>query len=249
MVLADRVTVAASKCPSAVALIERAGARFSPRISSQLDETEQSRAGRGRPVPSLLPFVQPGRDSRARSGACSVYESDSAGPLADRRESDDRQAPRGSTVGAGVVPAFTPKRNGGDRQRSPDCRRRGASRDWRLARAARRDTATPALPSARASALGEPVSCKGIPHRACARTVGSPRALVAACLQCCGAAPSATAPRPCSSRWCPTSRTPARPPLPAVPGRAGPAGRVAVRATQLRPPTSLHAPSSGRALD
>ena len=55
--------------------------------------------------------VQPGRDSRARSSACSAYESDSAGPLADRRESEDRQAPRGRTVRAGVVPAFMPKQN------------------------------------------------------------------------------------------------------------------------------------------
>ena len=47
---------------------------------------------------------QPGRDSRARSGACSVYESDSAGPLADQRESDDRQAPVGRTFGSGVIP-------------------------------------------------------------------------------------------------------------------------------------------------
>jgi hypothetical protein len=39
------------------------------------------------------------------------YESDSAGPLADRRESDDRQAARGRTIGAGVVPAFMPKQN------------------------------------------------------------------------------------------------------------------------------------------
>jgi hypothetical protein len=58
---------------------------------------------------SLLRVVQPGRDSSARWGACSVLESDSAGPLADRRESDDRQAARGRTVGAGVVPAFMPK--------------------------------------------------------------------------------------------------------------------------------------------
>ena len=47
---------------------------------------------------------------------CSVgrllrHESDSAGPLADRRESDDRQAPRGCTAGAGVVPAFMPTQN------------------------------------------------------------------------------------------------------------------------------------------
>jgi hypothetical protein len=39
------------------------------------------------------------------------HESASAGPLADRRESDDRQAARGRTVGAGVVPAFMPKQN------------------------------------------------------------------------------------------------------------------------------------------
>jgi hypothetical protein len=45
MVLADRVTVATSKCPSAVALIERADAGFSPRISSQLDDEGQRQSG------------------------------------------------------------------------------------------------------------------------------------------------------------------------------------------------------------
>ena len=64
-----------------------------------------------RPATRRVLVVQPGRDSRARSGACSVYESDSAGALADRRESDDRQAPRGRTVRASVVPAFMPKQN------------------------------------------------------------------------------------------------------------------------------------------
>ena len=63
------------------------------------------------PRPQLFRFGQPGRDSSARSGACSVYESDSAGPLANRRESDDRQAPRDRIVGARVVAAFMPKQN------------------------------------------------------------------------------------------------------------------------------------------
>ena len=40
-----------------------------------------------RPTTRRVVVVQTGRDSRARSGACSVYESDSAGALADRRES------------------------------------------------------------------------------------------------------------------------------------------------------------------
>jgi hypothetical protein len=89
---------------------------------------------------SLLRVVQLGRDSRARSGACSVYESDSAGPLADRRESDDRQAPRGRTVGAGVVTAFMPKQNsalvGTTAGRSNEAPR--VSRDWRQMRDPRR---------------------------------------------------------------------------------------------------------------
>lgn len=55
--LADRVTVATSKRPGALALIDRAGARSSPRISSQLDENEAPRARRcarrqGSSVPS-----------------------------------------------------------------------------------------------------------------------------------------------------------------------------------------------------
>ena len=63
----------------------------------------------GRPRASAIRPT--GKDRRTRPGACSVYESDSAGPLADRRESDDRQAARGGTVGAGVVPAFMPKQS------------------------------------------------------------------------------------------------------------------------------------------
>ena len=61
----------------------------------------------------MRPRVAPSNREEIRGlgrGACSVYESDSAGVLADRRESDDRQAPL-ATVGAGAVPAFTPKRN------------------------------------------------------------------------------------------------------------------------------------------
>jgi len=40
-VLADRVTVAAGKRQALSLLIDRAGARSSPRISSQLDEEER----------------------------------------------------------------------------------------------------------------------------------------------------------------------------------------------------------------
>ena len=100
--------------------------------SAGSDEREQAWHGPAAAGLRLLGFVQPGRDSRARSGACSVYESDSAGPLADRRESDDRQAPSGCTVGAGVYPhscqSRTPRRSG---QRL-DGRRRAVSRDWRM---------------------------------------------------------------------------------------------------------------------
>ena len=35
---------------------------------------------------ALSDLVHPGRDSRARSGACSVYQSDSGRPLAGRHE-------------------------------------------------------------------------------------------------------------------------------------------------------------------
>ena len=54
-VLADRVTVAASKRPGALALIDRAGARSSPRISSQLDDKQQLRTGRWTPAPLPVP--------------------------------------------------------------------------------------------------------------------------------------------------------------------------------------------------
>ena len=47
-VLADRVTVAASKRSGALALIDRAGARSSPRISSQLDDLRERHEIQGR---------------------------------------------------------------------------------------------------------------------------------------------------------------------------------------------------------
>ena len=71
----------------------------------------RTQAGVPPPPTRRMLVVQRGSNSRARPGACSVYESDSAGPLDDRHESRDRQAPRGRTVGAGVVAAFMPKRN------------------------------------------------------------------------------------------------------------------------------------------
>ena len=62
-------------------------------VASPTDETEQPWP---RPLPARarrLVFVHPGRDRRARVGASSVYESDSAEVLAVRRESGDPQAP------------------------------------------------------------------------------------------------------------------------------------------------------------
>ena len=82
--------------------------------------------------PTVVEIVRPGRDLRARSGACSVYERDSAGPLADRLESDDRQAPRGRTVGACVVAAFMPKRNSLWSAHPWTVERSAASRDCRI---------------------------------------------------------------------------------------------------------------------
>ena len=38
-------------------VVDRAGTRTAPSETDELDETEQPRAGRGRPVPSLPPFV------------------------------------------------------------------------------------------------------------------------------------------------------------------------------------------------
>ena len=74
--------------------------------------------------------VHPGRESRARWGACSAYESDSAGLLAERHETGDRQAPsrpHGLTVAAGVVPGFMPKAQlRADGRRRLDGLRRGA---------------------------------------------------------------------------------------------------------------------------
>ena len=80
--------------------------------------------------PRLPQVVHPGRESRARSGACSAYESDSAGLLAERHETVDRQAPsrpHGLTVAAGVVPGFMPKAQlRADGRRRLDGLRRGA---------------------------------------------------------------------------------------------------------------------------
>ncbi|MGA8336881.1 MAG: nuclear transport factor 2 family protein [Solirubrobacteraceae bacterium] len=104
-------------------IVQLACTNFWTGFSDSHDEVHQShdrpRVGR----PRVVELVQPGRDSRARSAACSVYESDSAGPPADRRELDDRQTPRGRTVGAGVAPAFMPKRHSelsGNRRRRLD---------------------------------------------------------------------------------------------------------------------------------
>ena len=47
-------------------------------------------------------------------------------------------------------PDCTDKRNGGDRQRSPACRRRGASRDWRGAGRLSLCVSSPAFPTAQA---------------------------------------------------------------------------------------------------
>jgi hypothetical protein len=55
--------------------------------------------------------VHPGRDPRAQAGDCSLYESDSAGVLAARHESGDRQPSSRPRNCAGVALAFMPKRN------------------------------------------------------------------------------------------------------------------------------------------
>ena len=66
-------------------IVQLACTNFWTGFSDSHDEVHQShdrpRVGR----PRVVELVQPGRDSRARSAACSVYESDSAGPPAMRR--------------------------------------------------------------------------------------------------------------------------------------------------------------------
>jgi hypothetical protein len=87
---------------------------------------------------SLLQFVQLGRDSRARSGACSVYESDGAGPLADRRESGDRQAPGGTRHSAPAShPSSSQSATPSSSASAAEGRGDRASRVWRQARLGR----------------------------------------------------------------------------------------------------------------
>ena len=78
---------------------------------AQRDYSRIARIRQSRPALSLV--VQPGRARSARAGACSVYESDSAGALAARHRVKYRQAPSWPEVGGGVAPEFMPKRNSG----------------------------------------------------------------------------------------------------------------------------------------
>jgi hypothetical protein len=56
-------------------------------------------------------LVQLGRDPWAGPGACSVYESESAGALAGRYGRALGKHARDLGAGGGVPPAFPPKRN------------------------------------------------------------------------------------------------------------------------------------------
>jgi hypothetical protein len=56
-------------------------------------------------------LVQLGRDPRAGPGACSVYESESAGALAGRHGHAIGKHVRDLGVRGGVAPSFLPKRN------------------------------------------------------------------------------------------------------------------------------------------
>jgi hypothetical protein len=97
-------------------------------------------------------------------------------------------------------------------------RRGGRSRKWRFATAARRRAATPALPSARASVLGKPVSCKGIlppGMRSHGWESSCSRRRVPAVLRGDSVGDRAAA---VLEQVVPTSRTSARSPLPAAPG-------------------------------
>jgi hypothetical protein len=61
-----------------------------------------------------------GKSSERSSWRLLDHKSDSAGALAARHESRDRQAPSWPEVGAGVAPEFMPKRNSGPiRRRGP----------------------------------------------------------------------------------------------------------------------------------
>jgi hypothetical protein len=118
----------------ALLLCQKRSHGVAPILASGVDDFHQCPASRCVAGATLLEVVQPGRDRRARPGTCSVYLSDSPGRLADRRKSDDRQAPRGRAVGAGVVSVFMRNRKcprGGNNGRAVDgAARRGA----RLAR-------------------------------------------------------------------------------------------------------------------
>lgn len=89
-----------------------------------------------RPPPYRLPEScgsrLSGKRSRARSEACSVGESGSAGPFAGRHEPGDRQAPHARTVGTGVYPSSCQRGLCAGRPRWPESRT--ARRVSRLAR-------------------------------------------------------------------------------------------------------------------
>ena len=88
----------------------------------------------GRLVTSLDVAVEDrptGKSSKRSSWRLLDHKSDSAGALAARRESRDRQAPSWPEVGAGVAPEFMPKRNSG-----PICRRGPMGDDAALSRLA-----------------------------------------------------------------------------------------------------------------
>ena len=65
-----------------------------------------SRRAHARAIARLIEVVHRGRESRARSGACSANESNSLGVLAVLRESGDRQALCDRGAGAGGPPEF-----------------------------------------------------------------------------------------------------------------------------------------------
>jgi hypothetical protein len=102
---ASCVAIALARCPyggQANALVREARRRLRPTLLRYRSPTV---------VAALFRLVHHGRDRRARAGTCSVYQSDSVGALAVRRNSDDRRALCGGGAGASVALEYSPKRN------------------------------------------------------------------------------------------------------------------------------------------
>jgi hypothetical protein len=103
----------ATACKRTRAVARGGGAATAPDrpVAAAWDELRRSRLGRSGSTARLPQIVHPGRARRARAGACSVYQSDSAALLAASATQTVGKHLRDCGAGAGVAPEFMPKRH------------------------------------------------------------------------------------------------------------------------------------------